>query len=328
MHALDRLAIRPPLPQGVMLCERPVAAQTRDTPFVPSSGTEKLAPAGLTPVKKVTHSCPCPPHVALPNVDAMRQVIAAQMEDKGPDVTAIHRKWLKELDATKTMQKDAEARAAEEAKARADAVSAFGERIRHAVLNGEKVSEFWSAAKKRPERPERPAPPTTVEVLSAAVAARAAADLEAKELLGGDVDDFVEGILKEAQEKLLDKKVPVAAKLGPSAVERPADGAAVEVSSSESPEVQGESHASGGGGRGGKKKGKNLKPAWALSEIEAEAVEEDEEKLLLSFAENLDFESFVEKLDDVELQDTFKVSGDFLVLDSLGGLCLKVLVDT
>ena len=251
---------------------------------------------------------------SIPVVDAMRQVIAAQMEDKGPDVTTIHRKWLKEFDVTKTMQRDAEARAAEEAKARADAVSAFSERIRHAVLNGEKVSEFWAAAKKRPERAERPAPPTSDEVLAATAAARAAADLEAKELLGGGVDVFVEGILKEAQEKLLDKKVPVAAMSGSSAAGRPADVAA-EVSSSGSPEAKMDGHASGGGGLSSKKKGKSSKPAWALSEVEAEAVEEDEEKLLLSFAENLDFESFVEKLDDVELQDTFKVRGHSFVFE-------------
>jgi hypothetical protein len=38
-------------------------------------------------------------------------------------------------------------------------------------------------------------------------------------------------------------------------------------------------------------------------------LEEDEELELLNFAENLDFDSFVEKLEDVEMQQALKVSG-------------------
>lgn len=49
------------------------------------------------------------------------------------------------------------------------------------------------------------------------------------------------------------------------------------------------------------------KPAWALSTAEVDHIEATEEDDLLRFAEGLDFDSFVSQLDDVELQDTFKV---------------------
>lgn len=49
------------------------------------------------------------------------------------------------------------------------------------------------------------------------------------------------------------------------------------------------------------------KPAWALSKDEHETVEEEEELDLLDFADNLDFDSFVSKMDDVDMQDAFKV---------------------
>lgn len=295
-----------------MLCERPVVAQ-KDVPFMPSSGTETLSAAGLTPVKKA--SCNAELGFSMFSDTSMpcMQVHAARIESKDPDANALHRKWIKEFDATKTLQKDAEARAQEEARAKAESVTAFGEKLRHAVLNGEKVSEFWAAAKKRPDRPAPAADPP------ADPAAVAAAAEDAKQLIA-DMEDFVETVVKEAKEKFTMKK-DLAASTGTSAqngVEVTATGAC------HTAEATGDAEAStsdstakaGGGGSGVKKKGKagGSKPAWALSEVEAEAAQEDEERQLLSFAENLDFDLFVDKLDDVELQDTFKARRKICIL--------------
>jgi hypothetical protein len=50
------------------------------------------------------------------------------------------------------------------------------------------------------------------------------------------------------------------------------------------------------------------KPAWALTEEEVVGKEEQDEAELLHFADNLDFDSFVGHLDDVQLQETLQVS--------------------
>lgn len=51
------------------------------------------------------------------------------------------------------------------------------------------------------------------------------------------------------------------------------------------------------------------KPAWALSPAEAETKERSEEEELMAFTEQLDFDAFVEALDDLELKDAFQVEG-------------------
>ena len=58
----------------------------------------------------------------------------------------------------------------------------------------------------------------------------------------------------------------------------------------------------------GKSKKSPLKgrPAWALSEDQAEALDEEEEKELLGFADGLDLDDFLAKLEDVDLQEAFK----------------------
>lgn len=57
------------------------------------------------------------------------------------------------------------------------------------------------------------------------------------------------------------------------------------------------------------KKSKPSKPAWALSQTEVEQKQMNEEDELLAFTEQLDFDSFMDQLDDVELKDAFKVCG-------------------
>lgn len=49
------------------------------------------------------------------------------------------------------------------------------------------------------------------------------------------------------------------------------------------------------------------KPAWALSSAEAEEAAAAEEAELLSFAEGLDFDSFINQLDDMEVADALQV---------------------
>eukprot|EP00983_Pelagomonas_calceolata_P036143 1130654-Pelagomonas_calceolata.AAC.9 len=56
-----------------------------------------------------------------------------------------------------------------------------------------------------------------------------------------------------------------------------------------------------------KAKGKpSNKPAWALSQAEVEKKEMSEEDELLAFTEQLDFDAFMDQLDDVELKDAFQ----------------------
>ena len=62
-------------------------------------------------------------------------------------------------------------------------------------------------------------------------------------------------------------------------------------------------------GASARKKKKDAKPAWALTQGDMAALEEEEEGDLLSFVEGLDFDGFVNQLDDLELKDTFKVGG-------------------
>ena len=50
------------------------------------------------------------------------------------------------------------------------------------------------------------------------------------------------------------------------------------------------------------------KPAWALTAEEILSKEEQEEAALLDFADNLDFDSYVSHLDDVQLQEALQVS--------------------
>lgn len=49
------------------------------------------------------------------------------------------------------------------------------------------------------------------------------------------------------------------------------------------------------------------RPAWSLSEAEAAAEAEAEESELLGFAEQLDWEAFIDQLDDEQLAQAFQV---------------------
>lgn len=230
------------------------------------------------------------------------------MAVKEPTANDIHREWIKDYDATQLQLRYEAEKAQEAAQSKAAVVGAFSEKLRHAVLSGEKVSEFWKAAKARPEKvmeaavvtPE-PAPPA-VSVLS----------------MQQDVEDFVDQLCMEATASLAMRKaaaIPMPATAGTLAggstkANPPAEAAVApellaEASTSESvPRQEGGRSANG---KSAKKQGGGSKPAWALSEGEAAVVQDEEELQLLSFAEQLDFDSFIDKLDDVELQDTFKV---------------------
>ncbi len=187
--------------------------------------------------------------------------------------------------------------------ARNQAISAFSEKLRTAVLNGEKVSEFWKAAKLRPERGERAAQQEPI----------AAADDDAKNKLLDEVDDFVAAVVQEATEKHMNKAkakaVDAAAVSGGDAKKdqdrERREGAKPSTSDGPVADTAAASPPPKSSGKGSKKPGGG-KPAWALSEDQAAAVQEQEEEELLGFAENLDFDTFVGKLDDVELQETFQ----------------------
>lgn len=49
------------------------------------------------------------------------------------------------------------------------------------------------------------------------------------------------------------------------------------------------------------------KPAWALSSAEVQAAESNEEHELLDFAQGLDFDSAMDKLNDEEMQAALAV---------------------
>ena len=51
------------------------------------------------------------------------------------------------------------------------------------------------------------------------------------------------------------------------------------------------------------------RPAWSLSPSEAAAQADAEEAELLGFAEELDWEAFIEQLDDTQLAQAFQVQG-------------------
>ncbi|KAF5833676.1 hypothetical protein DUNSADRAFT_9947 [Dunaliella salina] len=66
-----------------------------------------------------------------------------------------------------------------------------------------------------------------------------------------------------------------------------------------------------------KAKGKpSNKPAWALSQAEVQKKETSEEDELLAFTEQLDFDAYIDQLDDVELKDAFQELQD---IDKKGG---------
>ena len=307
-----------------MLCERPITVQA-DIPFIPGCAPEKLEALGLTPIMKASALlCERMIQYGLIAIQygliaIITQIRAAKAVVKEPSTTAtaIHREWIKGFDATQVQLRNEAERAQEAAQSKAAVVGAFSEKLRHAVLSGEKVSEFWKAAKARPvrvtEATEMHAPTPAVLAPSAGSALS----------MQQDVEDFVEQLCMEATASLATRKAATVTATagaligGSTKASPPAEAAAAaapeliaEASTSES--VARQEGGRGAGGKGGKKHGGGgggSKPAWALSEGEAAVVQDEEEMQLLSFAEQLDFDSFIDKLDDVELQDTFKVGG-------------------
>jgi len=240
------------------------------------------------------------------------KVHAAKPEVKGPDVNSSCRQWTKDLVEAQAKRRDDAARAQVEAQSKAESISAFGERLRRAVLSGEKVSDFWKAA--RNKRPQRTDPPPAAEDSSLP----SCGPLTDANKLASDMIDFVNEIYVEAAESLKSKAKPV---LQQAVGIKSEDRMDVSKTSEALPEVTEGTPSSddkltvveadkGKPKRqreGGSSSRRRPKAAWALSEGEAAAAQEEEERELLEFAENLDFTDFVDKLDDVELNETFKV---------------------
>ena len=310
-----------------MLCERPPNAQKdngiHSAAFVPGCATQKLERLGLNPVKKVNTMMHLLSDWSYQNADGRymcvgsktryapcMQVHAAKPESKEPGINSTHREWIKDFDASQTKRKDEAEKAQIEAQSKVESISAFSEKLRRAVLNGDNVSEFWKAAKKRPQRTR----PSIAD--DASPSCGPSADDASK--LESEMIDFVNAIYSEAAESLKAKAPAVhgggimsSEPLKESSSKPPADSSVWPGTSDNPSSSDLISGAEADNIKSGKQRGvgsrKKAKAVWALSEGEAAAAQEEEERELLDFADNLDFGSFVDKLDDVELHDTFKV---------------------
>ncbi|GAX74503.1 hypothetical protein CEUSTIGMA_g1952.t1 [Chlamydomonas eustigma] len=292
--------------KGIMLCERP-AYTSKESAFIPSSAQERMEPLGINPIRKV--------HVS--------------SEDKDSPHSNFHyKRWLKELEITQQQMKDHEVHAAEMQVSKKQAIASFSEKLRTAVLNGEKVSTFWKAAKgkslKNGSELTACSSVTTVKALNVEQASSGNEEADPAIMLK-EVDDFVEALCSEAKalrEKGSTKSAVSMPEMTASTVTTSAqqDSAErtqsqAEASSSDPSHIKRSSVKS-------KKRGvsaSSSKPAWALSEQQAQEMQLEEEMELLKFAENLDFEEFVGKLDDVELQNTLKALEDAETKGQEGG---------
>ena len=61
------------------------------------------------------------------------------------------------------------------------------------------------------------------------------------------------------------------------------------------------------------KKGSSSKPAWALTQEAADEIEEEEEEELLSFVDSLDYENYIETIDDPEVK--VRAQSCYLMID-------------
>ncbi|KAG1671547.1 hypothetical protein FOA52_011269 [Chlamydomonas sp. UWO 241] len=296
--------------KGVMLCERPKGplGALGDLPFKPSRTTTGLEPIGLVPGKETREGKHVP--VAKP-----------------ASISAYYRVWMKEFDGFQKGQRAAVAAGADGAAAKRAQIAAFSAKLRAAVLSGDSVAEFWKPAKAPAtatlhtdtrqadllrevdafvdavcrEAEETAGLNDQASVAASAVSAASAASAAASAASAASVTASVAASAPAPSEPAESKPEPAAEST--SAAE-PAPGASKHVSISSRPASARPSTASSSraGGRGGGK----AKPAWALCEAEAEVVAEDDEADLLEFADGLDFDSFVDRLDDPELAESFK----------------------
>ena len=272
--------------------------------------------------------CPPPPP----------QVHANDAIEKPPSISYFYKKELGDYTSQLRLAAQVAARQMEQEALKHEAVALFSEKLRTAILSGEKVTDFWrpaaTAATVREELRASLARPLPVR---GAPGLSEEQRLEA-ERMQAEAVSFVERAVVEAEAALKQQAAPDEAALraqagGGSAGRGKEGGGTASASAAEGPcagaepaSASGPSTTAGPGGattatqekragsaRAGSAHGAgpsnsgSSKPAWAISSEQAAAIEEEEEEELLRFTQDLDFDAFVDTLDDVELQSTFKV---------------------
>lgn len=128
--------------------------------------------------------------------------MVSEVAERPPTVTALHKKWVKELDKTLRNQRLEEEERAASAAASAESIKQFNSTLRSAILAGEDVS-FWKAAKgKGTGSGEASAAASTAAGGSGSKEPAAAVAGPKPGLSDQDIADFVEAAYREAQSNL------------------------------------------------------------------------------------------------------------------------------